>query len=117
MEEWKKLDINNWPENTSIFCECGMKNRSDTGWIYKEQERNQLFKFLALSYGINNEFLPPIQKNVYKCDICIIKDKLNDITNKFTIKELRQFCDRVDLPKTGKKQEIFERLVKYYNNI
>lgn len=41
-QEWKILDVNIWPENTRIFCDrCGMKNRSDTGWIYKEQEKNE----------------------------------------------------------------------------
>jgi hypothetical protein len=116
--EWKILDVNNWPENTRIFCDtCGMKNRSNTGWIYKEQEKNEykeiMFKLLANSYGISDS--SAFQKNMYKCDLCIIKDKLNDPTNKFTIKELRQFCKRVDLPVSGKKQEIFIRLVNYYN--
>lgn len=115
-QEWKILDVNNWPENTRIFCDgCGMKNRSDTGWIYKEQEKNEykeiMFKLLANSYGISDS----VQKNMYKCDLCIIQDKLNNPTNKFTIKELRQFCERVCEPKTGKKQEIFLRIKKYYN--
>lgn len=40
---WKKLDINNWPENTMIFCDdCGQKNRSDDGWIYLEQKKDPM---------------------------------------------------------------------------
>lgn len=37
---------------------------------------------------------------MYKCDLCIIQDKLNHPTNIFIIKELRQFCKPVCEPKT-----------------
>ena len=59
-----------------------------------------MFKLLLNSYGISDS--SAFQKNMYKCDLCIIKDKLNDdmVSNilDYTPEEYRYDLVKVLLP-------------------
>ena len=118
---WEKLDINNWPEDTRIYCDdCGQKNRSDDGWIYFEQKKtpmkNIMIKNMLLMYGITDNEIN-VQQHKYKCDVCIIKDKINNPTNKFSKKELIQYSTRIDLTKYGTNKKLLENLQNYFNKL
>ena len=122
---WKILDINNLPENTKIYCDdCGLKNRSDDGWIYLEQKKdlmkNIMMKNMLMMYNLSNfkeeEFDINVQQHKYKCDYCIIKDKINNPTNKFSKKELIEYSEKVNLPKIGTNKKLLENLQEYFAN-
>lgn len=82
-DNWKRLDLNKWPEEANIYCnKCGLKNRGDKNWVYKDDlndpdvnrvqlqiPRAQLYLSLMCS-GRNLTELPKIAKNYYLCDDC-----------------------------------------------
>ena len=45
---WKRLDPDNSPEpNSYLFCnKCGLKNRGDDNWVYRDDPENGLVQNL-----------------------------------------------------------------------
>lgn len=75
-----------------------------------------MMKNMLLMYDIYNYDEINIQQHKYKCDVCIIKDKINNPTNKFSKKELIEYSTRMDLPKSGSNEKLLENLQNYFNN-
>lgn len=72
---WKKLDINNWPEDTYIYCnKCGQKNRSDPNWVYKDSPDDlDVINIRRQCLVVEKLFfpgMPNIAQNYYLCDDC-----------------------------------------------
>lgn len=79
--------------------------------------KNIMLKNMLMMYDVNhfnNEEIN-VQQHKYKCDVCIIKDKINNPTNKFSKKELIEYSVRVCLPKSGTKKKLLENLQEYLN--
>lgn len=99
---WKILEVGNEPENTYIYCDCGIKYRSNSGWIYLESED-----------VVKNTVNITLQKNKYKCPYCNIVDKISDPTINYTKKQLIKFCNMVgNCSISGNKEKILKNLIE-----
>ena len=111
---WKKLVIGKEPENTKIFCDCGMKYRSDTDWIYQERDINPDLELIKNHKDYSNmlNFMVPIQTNKYKCPYCNITEKISDPTVSYTKSQIIKFCDitNTKIDKNDTKKQLLEKL-------
>lgn len=75
-----------------------------------------MIKHMLMTYNISSfkDEEINVQQHKYKCDVCIIKDKINNPTNKFSKKELIEYSERLSLPKSGTNKKLLENLQEYF---
>ena len=125
---WKILDVDQWPEPGSyIYCnKCGLKNRGDPGWIYRDDPENGLvrdlrnqiafvnskFSILTMGMGMGN-----IARNFYYCPDCrkeelIMLPKKEKVVKEKVVKEKKEKVVKEKVVKEKKEKVVKEKIVK-----
>ncbi len=92
---YKALIVGQEPEQCRVYCDCGLKYRSEEHWSYIENGMPEYLRNKAQMLGLLAGFTDAFQKHKYLCPYCNVKQKLLDPYTKYTKKQVISFADMV----------------------